>query len=348
VNEIKLPFKTIEWKNGKLTLIDQRLLPGRVQYVDYGNYRDVIVAVKNLTVRGAPAIGVAAAYAMVLASAELIMTGNADYMAKMEAASREIGAARPTAVNLRWAVDRIRKIIGDNSASTPRKIHELIEAEAIEIETEDKQLCLAMGSHGAELIDGNDGIMTHCNAGALATAGIGTALGVIYTAAFSDKKIKVYSTETRPLDQGRRLTTWELAASGLDVTLLCDNMAASLMSSGAIDKVIVGADRIAANGDTANKIGTYNIAIIADRFGIPFYVAAPYSTIDLNTADGTEIPIEFRDTNEIADVTGYAGIRGNISIYAPAFDVTPNSLITGYITDKGVIKSADIKELFAA
>ena len=342
--EIELPFRTLEWKADRLTLIDQRKLPSKVEYIDYYNYRDVIVAIKNLTVRGAPAIGAAAGYAMVLASIEFAKAMTEDYQTMLRKAADEITIARPTAINLRWAVERIWKILSKHGNSSPAEKHKLVEDEAFAIEDEDRELCRKIGKYGAELIENGDGVLTHCNAGALATAGIGTALGVIYTAAFGGKKLKIYSGETRPIDQGRRLTSWELAAAGLDVTLLCDNMIGSLMQTGKVQKVIVGADRIAMNGDTANKIGTFNIALIADFFDIPFYVAAPYSTFDAETQSGADIPIEYRAPEEIIDIEDYAAIRGNIEVYNPAFDVTPHELITGYITDRGVLKASQIAD----
>ncbi|MCP4631968.1 MAG: S-methyl-5-thioribose-1-phosphate isomerase [candidate division Zixibacteria bacterium] len=344
--EIQLPFKTIEWKNDCLTLINQRVLPEKVEYLDFYNYRDVIVAIRNLTVRGAPAIGVAAGYALILASQELLSNSPDDYRQKLRKAADEIIDARPTAVNLKWAVDRLMKIVDNSSSSSMTDIHKKILDESIVIDNEDKELCMKIGENGAKLINDKDGILTHCNAGALATAGIGTALGVIYTAAAEGKKFEVFSGETRPLDQGRRLTSWELAASGLHVILLCDDMVGALMSSGSVNKIIVGADRIASNGDTANKIGTFNIALMAFNFEIPFYVAAPYSTFDLNAKNSSDIPIEFRDTGEIANLEDYADIKAKIDIYNPAFDITPHELIKGYITDRGVIEAGDIKGMF--
>ncbi|MBD3169081.1 MAG: S-methyl-5-thioribose-1-phosphate isomerase [candidate division Zixibacteria bacterium] len=344
LTEIELPFRTLEWKADRLTLIDQRALPSKVNYIDYYNYRDIIVAIKNLTVRGAPAIGAAAGFAMVLASIEFAKETSNDYLGMLRKAADEIISARPTAVNLRWAVERIWKAVSSHNNSSVSEKHKLIEDEAIAIEQEDKELCRKIGEYGAKLIDDGDGVLTHCNAGALATAGIGTALGVIYTAAFGGKDIKIYSGETRPIDQGRRLTTWELAASGLDVTLLCDNMIGSLMRSGKVQEIVVGADRVAANGDTANKIGTFNIALIADYFDIPFYVAAPYSTFDPETPTGEDVPIEFRSPEEIIDIEDYAAIKGSIHVYNAAFDITPHELIAGYITDRGVVKASEIEQ----
>ncbi|PJA28270.1 MAG: S-methyl-5-thioribose-1-phosphate isomerase [candidate division Zixibacteria bacterium CG_4_9_14_3_um_filter_46_8] len=340
--DIELPFKTIELRGDHLVLLDQRQLPEKVEYVQIEKYKVVIEAIRNMTVRGAPAIGVVAGFAMFLASVEYSNLPEDGYFRLMSKAADELSLARPTAANLRWAVQRIRKIIEGNHGISIAKTHQMVKQEAEAIEAEDKELCRSIGEHGAALINDGDGILTHCNAGALATAGIGTALGVIYTAAFSGKKIRIYSGETRPVDQGRRLTSWELAASGLDVTILCDNMIGSIISSGKIDKVIVGADRIAMNGDTANKIGTLNMALIADHFQVPFYVAAPYSTFDPEAQSGADIPIEFRPKDEVASAENYVDIHGKIDIYNPAFDVTPVNLITAYITDRGILTSSEL------
>jgi len=329
-----------------LILLNQQALPEKLEYLEYTDYRKVIGAIKDLTVRGAPAIGVAAAYALSLASAEFLESVGKGYFKLMKKASEEIADARPTAVNLRWAVERITGLIKENADKPAEEIDKLVVREAKTIEREDVELCQKIGEYGAGLINNGDGVLTHCNAGALATAGIGTALGVIYTAAFSGKNIRIYSGETRPVDQGRRLTVWELAASGLDVALICDNMVASLLSAGKVDKVIVGADRIALNGDTANKIGTLNIAIIAKNYGVPFYVAAPYSTFDKRAKDGNDIPIEFRSGKEIVNKEKYEGIKGRIDVYNPAFDITPSDLISGFITDKGILNAGDISAKF--
>ncbi len=344
--EIRLPFRTLEWKDGQLILLDQKVLPNSVNYIEYDSYRDVIEAIKTLTVRGAPAIGVAAGYAVVLASREFRIQDKTEYLKSLRKATEEIIAARPTAVNLRWAVERMMRIVEQHEGDSIEIIHCKIEKEAGEIEHEDIRLCKMIGENGAKLIADGDGVLTHCNAGALATAGIGTALGVIYTADSKGKEMKIFAGETRPLNQGKRITAWELAAAGLDVTLLCDNMVASLMSTGKVRKVIVGADRIAMNGDTANKVGTFNIALIAKHFNVPFYVAAPYSTFDPDTETGEKIPIEYRSSDEITDKKSYAGVNSDIEIHNPAFDITPSEFVTLFITDRGNFAPEEIKGVF--
>jgi methylthioribose-1-phosphate isomerase len=315
----------IRWKGKSLELLDQRLLPGKVSYVKCKTAAQVAKAIKDMVVRGAPAIGCAAAFGMVLG--------------KGSASSFEIlSKSRPTAVNLFWALDRMRKAAVSKSD---------LEAEAKAIFEEDLAANRAMGKLGAELIPERARVMTHCNTGALATAGYGTALGVIRSS--KSKHISVIANETRPYLQGARLTAWELVQEGIPCTLITDNMAGHLMSCGEVDVIVVGADRIAANGDVANKIGTYPLAVLAKRHGIPFYVVAPRSTFDLKISSGKEIPIEERPAEE---VTGYRGTRWaprGISVRNPAFDVTPAELITGIVCEKGVILAPDreqIRKLF--
>jgi methylthioribose-1-phosphate isomerase len=315
----------IRWKGKSLELLDQRLLPGKVSYVKCKTAAQVAKAIKDMVVRGAPAIGCAAAFGMVLG--------------KGSASSFEIlSKSRPTAVNLFWALDRMRKAAVSKSD---------LEAEAKAIFEEDLAANRAMGKLGAELIPERARVMTHCNTGALATAGYGTALGVIRSS--KNKHISVIANETRPYLQGARLTAWELVQEGIPCTLITDNMAGHLMSCGEVDVIVVGADRIAANGDVANKIGTYPLAVLAKRHGIPFYVVAPRSTFDLKISSGKEIPIEERPAEE---VTGYRGTRWaprGISVRNPAFDVTPAELITGIVCEKGVILAPDreqIRKLF--
>jgi methylthioribose-1-phosphate isomerase len=278
-------------------------------------------AVKTLRVRGAPAIGVAAAYGVVIGAAAGRAAGEVcDYLA----------TSRPTAVNLFWALDRMRRRAGAGAAA--------LLAEARAIQDEDAAMCAAIGRHGAELFRDGDGVLTHCNAGALATAGAGTALAAIYAAATAGKSLRVFADETRPLLQGARLTAWELMQAGIDVTLICDNTAAQVMREGRVQRVIVGADRIAANGDAANKIGTYTVALTAAAHGIPFYVAAPSSTFDLSIPDGAAIPIEQRAAEEVTEGFGRRTAPAGVKVYSPAFDVTPARLIAAIITEKGVIR----------
>ncbi len=313
-------------------LLDQTKLPTEVIYKELTDYRDVIVAIKGLEVRGAPAIGIAAAYALAMAAGQQ-SNYNRD---KLHQLANEIKNARPTAVNLMWAIDRLVAKVESSKASTLEAITALLWKEAEAIHDEDRELCRRIGEYGASLINDGDIILTHCNTGALATGGIGTALGAIYTAHEQGKRIAVYADETRPLLQGARLTAWELQQAGIDVTLISDNMAGMLMKQKKISSCFVGADRIAKNGDAANKIGTYSVAVLAAHHNIPFYVAAPYSTFDDNTPDGAAIVIEERGAGEIINGFGKQTAPENVRVYNPAFDVTPFELITGYITDRGI------------
>ncbi len=328
-------FRTVEWREGCLHLLDQRALPLRVETVTCQSADDVAVAIHNLTVRGAPAIGVAAAYGMALA----LRTAGDSFSACMialQSAADVLKASRPTAVNLAWAIDRMLKIAGDAGYETRDKLQIQLENEAIAIHDEDAAMCQKIGEHGAALLADGMTILTHCNAGALATAGIGTALGVITSAHAQGKRIRVFVDETRPVLQGARLTMWELMQSGIDATLITDNTAATLFASGQIDAVITGADRIARNGDVANKIGTLNVAILAAHYGVPFYVAAPQSTFDRNIATGAEINIEERSPTEVTEIGGRQIAPAGAKVFSPAFDVTPHQLITGIISDAGV------------
>lgn len=317
-----------------LWLLDQRLLPLESDYIACHEYRDVIAAIKNMAVRGAPAIGVAAAWACALAAKG--RESDPNWRQALDRAFKEISEARPTAVNLAWAVGRMAdaaKKAGNNEA-----IKAILLAEAGAIQAEDIAICQKLGRIGAELIHTGDTILTHCNAGALATAGYGTALGVIRAAWEQGKKINVIADETRPLLQGSRLTAWELSEDHIPVTIACDNACALLLSQGRAQLVITGADRIAANGDTANKIGTLSVAIIAKHFNVPFYVAAPLSTIDAHTATGADIPIESRDSLEVLEVSGKRLAPGEVLAYNFAFDVTPADLITALITEAGILR----------
>jgi methylthioribose-1-phosphate isomerase len=324
-------FFTLKYEDDKLVLLDQTLLPGETKYLHIGDYRQAIEAIKMLRVRGAPAIGIAAAYASILAA------NQSDNCTELISALREIREARPTAVNLSWAIDQILELIQLNKEAGLPELKRKIHKKALQIHENDEKMCLKMGEYGAELIEDGMTVLTHCNAGALATGGIGTALAVIYVASRQGKKIKVYADETRPLLQGARLTTWELLQENIDVVLNTDNMAASLMRQGQIDCVITGADRVARNYDVVNKIGTYGVAVLASYHKIPFYVAIPQSTYDKNTPGGEDIEIE---TRAIDEVTNWGGIRtapDNVSVHSPAFDMTPHELVTALITDEGLV-----------
>jgi len=320
------PVRPLRFLGDALEILDQTRLPGTEVWRQLHGPDEVIEAIASLRVRGAPAIGVAGAYALVLAAGDA---------AAVRAAAPTVAAARPTAVNLRWAVDRMLARLATAPADAPRAE---LRAEADAIAREDEEACRAIGRHGAELLAAKTTVLTHCNAGSLATAGYGTALGVIYAAVEAGKSVAVYADETRPLLQGARLTAWELQRAGIDVTLVADVVAGSLLRSGRIDAVIVGADRIAANGDVANKIGTYPLAVLAGVHGVPFYVAAPRSTFDFACPDGSGIPIEERAAAEVTEGFGVSTAPKGISVYSPAFDVTPAQYVTALITDAGVIR----------
>jgi methylthioribose-1-phosphate isomerase len=331
--------RTIEWVGdlpGHVRMIDQTLLPTELSYRDCHTVEEVWEAIKVLRVRGAPAIGIAAAMGLVVA----VQACDAqNYAATLRQARDYLASSRPTAVNLFWALERMwcvaLPLLQLNSA--PATITRRLLEEALEIEWEDRQMCLSIGQVGSQLVQSGDGILTHCNAGSLATAAHGTALSVIYEAAIQGKTVHVFADETRPLLQGARLTAWELMQAGIDVTLICDNMAAQVMKEGRVQMVVVGADRIAANGDAANKIGTYGVAVLANAHGIAFYVAAPSSTFDLSLSSGDQIPIEQRDPREITEGMGKIVAPAGVKVYNPAFDVTPAEFITGIITERGLI-----------
>jgi len=333
-----MPVETITWSNGKVKFIDQTLLPHKFKVVLTDDVRRVWRAIKKLEIRGAPAIGIAGALGIVIgvkgSAAERFDT----FFKELKITADYLGSSRPTAVNLFWAIERMKKVARKNRAKKVKEIKNILLKEAIRIINEDKSSCRRMARFGAGLVKKNSNILTHCNAGGLATADYGTALGVLFEARKQGKRFKVYVDETRPLLQGARLTTWELIREGIDTTLICDNMAASIMAKGKIDMIFVGADRIAANGDTANKIGTYNLAVLADYHDIPFYVVAPISTFDLNLKTGADIPIEERNGNEVRSVSGKLVAPRNVKVYNPAFDVTPAGLITAIITEKGIFK----------
>ena len=337
--------RTIDWVPntseglipGHVHLIDQTQLPVTLGYVDTDDIEVVWTAIKTLQVRGAPAIGIAAAMGVAAAIQHSTATGDA-LLAEVEAASDYLATSRPTAVNLFWALDRMKSVARGNADLPPDALKIRLVEEAIAIRDEDAAMCRAIGEHGATLLADGDTILTHCNAGGLATAEFGTALAPIYTAAEQGKNIAVYADETRPLLQGSRLTAWELQQAGIDVTVICDNMAAQVMKEGRIDAVMVGSDRIAANGDTANKIGTYSVALAAKAHDIPFYVLAPTSTIDFATPTGDGIPIEERAAEEITEGFGKRTAPEGIKVYAPAFDVTPAELITAIICEHGIAR----------
>ena len=332
---------TIDWKDDAVVMIDQRKLPTAEIYVTCKTAKDVAKAIKTMVIRGAPAIGVAAAMGIALGMRRSTATGTKQFVTEFQRICDLMAATRPTAVNLFWAIDRMKKTFAD-SAQRGLSVAELkvrLEDEARAIHDEDVQSCRTMGAHGASLVPESARILTHCNAGALATAGYGTALGVIRAAAEQGKRVAVLADETRPFLQGARLTAWELVKDGIDTTVITDNMAASMMRLQQVDLVVVGADRIAANGDVANKIGTYGVAVLAKEHGIPFYVAAPISTVDLGTPDGSRIPIEERSDREVTHVGATRVMPEGARIRNPAFDVTPSRYVTAIITERGIARA---------
>ena len=333
-----MAFSTIEWADGRIRMIDQTLLPTEFKQIYCDDIASVWEAIKSLRVRGAPAIGIAGALGAVLGIWDSTATTYDAFAAELKSATDYLATSRPTAVNLFWALDRMNRTAAENARLEIPALKARLLAEAQEIIEEDKAMCRAIGQHGMALLDENDTILTHCNAGGLATSDYGTALAVMFSAHEAGKNIRVFADETRPLLQGARLTTWELMQAGIDVTLICDNMAAQVMKEGKIQCVIVGADRIAANGDTANKIGTYNVAILAEAHGIPFYVAAPTSTLDFALKTGDEIPIEQRAAAEVTEGFGKVTAPEGVKVYSPAFDVTPAALVSAIITEKGVAR----------
>ena len=337
--------KTISFTNNKLKIIDQRILPRKVSIIETCHIRDVHHYIKTLAVRGAPAIGVFAAYGVYIGIRDLKSVDRKVFLRQLSKAIDYIKTSRPTAVNLFWALNRMKQIAFANKSEPVAVIKRILLEEARKIHREDERMCDDIGLNGARLISSGDTILTHCNAGVLATAGMGTALAPIYKAHAQGKKIKVYVDETRPLLQGARLTAWELKQGGIDVTLICDNMAADVMKQAKIDKIIVGADRIAANGDAANKIGTYGLAVLAKAHKIPFYVAAPSSTFDFSLKDGSQIPIEERSAQEVRKISNICHAPEGIKVYNPAFDVTPRCYISAIITEKGVFTKPSRRSL---
>jgi len=340
---------TVQWHQGAVRLLDQSRLPGTVAFLDCRDVESVATAIRELKVRGAPAIGVTAAMGVALGAQLSAASEYAPFAKALLTICDRLAATRPTAVNLFWAIERMKQKLAALRTESVEAIKVALWKESQAILEEDIALCKAMGRHGAGLIKQGQTILTHCNAGALATAGYGTALGVIRAAWEQGKQIQVIADETRPVLQGARLTAWELMQDKIPVTLITDSMAGSLMRQGKIHLCIVGADRIAANGDVANKIGTYSVAVLAKAHGIPFYVAAPYSTIDLRTKSGADIPIEQRQATEVTMVHGGDPIApSGVHVYNPAFDVTPAELVSGIITERGVFEPRELAQRFAS
>ena len=333
----KQAIQTLRWQENHLEMIDQRILPARFEYLTYRNASETAEGIRSMVVRGAPAIGCAAAYGVALEALRLRDASAADFVTGINQAFEVLAASRPTAVNLFWALKRMRAISDSIERRSVAEIADQLLAEAHEIAAEDIRINRAMGANGAALLSDGARVLTHCNAGALATAGHGTALGVFRSAVESGKRISVIADETRPFLQGSRLTAWEMVQEGIPVTLITDNMAGYMMSQGEIDAVVVGTDRVAANGDVANKIGTYMVAVLAHRHEIPFYVACPLSTIDLDIPDGAAIPIEERAPEEVTGYREYQWAAQGVNVRNPAFDITPAELVTGLITEKGVV-----------
>ncbi len=329
--------ETLRWRSGHLEMIDQRILPHQFRYITYDSAASVAEGIRTMVVRGAPAIGCAAAYGVALEALKLSVSAPDSFNAQLEMGFEVLAASRPTAINLFWALQRMRSCWQAHRVQEPALIAGNLLQEAHEILAEDIRVCRAMGGLGATLLKDGDTVLTHCNAGALATAGHGTALGVIRSAVAAGKRIHVIANETRPFLQGARLTTWEMLQEKIPVTLICDNMCGHLMKQGRIDAVIVGADRVAANGDIANKIGTYMVAVLARRHGIPFYVAAPVSTIDASIPAGADIPIEERDAGEVTGFGGRKWAPEGVDVCNPVFDITPAELISSLITERGIL-----------
>ena len=335
------PVVTLHWigdVQGHLRLVDQTRLPTELVEIDCRDVETIWEAIKTLRVRGAPAIGVAAAYGVCVGIQVVAGASREVFFRRLDEVVAYLAGSRPTAVNLFWALERMKRVAQRlRDSFSPSQIAEALLAEARAIHEEDRAMCRAIGAHGAALLSDGQGVLTHCNAGGLATSDYGTALALFYTAAELGKRLHIYADETRPLLQGARLTAWELKTRGLEVTLLCDSMAAQVMREGKIQAVVTGADRIAANGDTANKIGTYGVAVLAAAHNIPFYIAAPTSTFDLSLANGDGIPIEQRDPREVTHPFGRQIAPDGIGVYNPAFDVTPAKLIRAIVCEKGII-----------
>jgi methylthioribose-1-phosphate isomerase len=341
---------TIVREDDAVVMVDQRKLPAQEVYVRCRTAAEVARAIRTMVIRGAPAIGVAAAYGIALGMRKSAATGTQKFASEFYRTCELMAGTRPTAVNLFWAIERMKRVFAAaaQAGASVEQIQERLDLEAQSIHDEDVASCRAMGAFGAQVVPADANILTHCNAGALATAGYGTALGVIRGAVEAGKQVRVFADETRPFLQGARLTAWELVRDGIATTVITDNMAGSLMRQGGVNFVVVGADRIAANGDTANKIGTYSVAVLAREHKIPFYVAAPLSTIDLNTPDGARIPIEERSAKEVTHVGTTRLAPAGALVWNPAFDVTPHELITGIITERGIFRAPYVESLRAA
>jgi methylthioribose-1-phosphate isomerase len=332
-------IKTLEWTRDGVRFIDQTRLPTEEVYVTCRTYQEVAVAIRDMIVRGAPAIGVAAAMGVALGMMQSSARDIPSLRREIEEIAKIITETRPTAVNLFWGVQRMREKFNSVAAQPPDRIKDVLVHEAQQMYLEDIAANQAMGRHGATLMPSSGGVLTHCNAGALATCGYGTALGVIRAAIESGKKIHVFADETRPFLQGARLTAWELSKDGIQTTVIADNMAGAMMRQGKIKAVVVGADRIAANGDVANKVGTYTVAVLAKEHGIPFYVAAPWSTVDMNTPSGDQIPIEQRSPREVTHHGGKQMTPDGVLVENPAFDVTPSQYVTAIVTERGIARA---------
>ena len=332
-------IQTVEWTDAGVRFIDQTRLPTEEIYVTCRNYGEVATAIRDMIVRGAPAIGVSAAMGVALGVRDSKAQTHSALRPELEQICKTLAATRPTAVNLFWAIERMRERFEQLASASIDEIKRALIQEAQQMHAEDIAACKTMGRHGALLMPASGGVLTHCNAGALATCGYGSALGVIRAAVEAGKKIHVFADETRPFLQGSRLTAWELMKDGIPTTVISDNMAGAMMKQGKIDAVVVGADRIAANGDTANKIGTYTVGVLATVHRIPFYVAAPWSTVDLATADGDHIPIEQRSSREVTHFAGKQITPDGVGVENPAFDVTPHRYISAIITERGIAKA---------
>jgi methylthioribose-1-phosphate isomerase len=341
-----ISIRSLVWQGKQARIIDQTKLPNSESYLEIRTIEQMAEAIRKLRIRGAPAIGIAAAFGLVLGARPVQHLPRPDFEEKLNSMAEFLLATRPTAVNLGWAIKRLLARIGALKDFTTDEAVDVLEKEALAILEEDVRLCEKIGSNGAAMLETDPiSVLTHCNAGALATGGQGTALSVIYELQKKGRSLEVFVDETRPLLQGSRLTAWELQKAGIPATLLCDNMAAPILAQGKVDCVIVGADRIAANGDTANKIGTFTLALLAEYFGVPFYVAAPYSTFDLSIERGERIPIEERSPKELKQIGEQIIAPDNTRAYNPAFDITPNHLIRAFITDSGIIRPPYISNI---
>ena len=340
-----MAIETIKWVNGAARIIDQTKLPNKLEYIYCHDVKTMWWAIKRLSVRGAPAIGVAAAFGVLLGVQKFKGQGKLKFLKLFYETCDYLSTSRPTAVNLFNVLNEMRAVVSCNPMAEVETLKKALEYQAMNIFKTDQDVCRRMGDHGAKLIKNGMQCLTVCNAGALATVDYGTALGVFYSAKKKGKKFSVYSLETRPLLQGARLTCWELLRQKIDTTLICDNMAASLMAKGKVDIIFAGADRIASNGDTANKIGTYMLAVLAKHHGVPFYIVAPRSTFDLKIKSGKQIPIEERNSEEVTHFAGVQTAPKGIKVYNPAFDVTPANLITGIVTEYGIIRPPYMKNI---